>query len=87
MEESNKQKQTHFIEQTQKLSKERDDAVKTKNDIKQQCEEKMSKYDEIMAEVNLKSLEQEKQIGKLIYFILHFIRHYFKLFDKLTYII
>lgn len=67
MEENTKQKQKHFIDQTQKLSKERDDAVQAKKTIQEECEEKMHKYDEIMAEVNLKSLEQEKQIGKSIF--------------------
>lgn len=64
MEENNKQKQTHFINQSKKLSQERDDAVKAQKEIQEKCQEKMDKYDEIMADINLKLLQQEKQVGK-----------------------
>ena len=65
LEESQKQKQTHFINQSKKLSEEREEAVKAQKEIQEKCQEKMDKYDEIMADINLKLLEQEKQVGKL----------------------
>lgn len=65
LEESQKQKQTHFINQSKKLSEEREEAVKAQKEIQDKCQEKMDKYDEIMADINLKLLEQEKQVGKL----------------------
>jgi len=64
LEDSQGQKQKHFISQTKKLSSERDQAVKAQTDIQDKCQEKMGKYDEIMADINLKLLEKDKEIGK-----------------------
>ena len=63
--EVNKDKQKHFIAQTKKLSQERDEAVAAQKSIQEQCEEKVHKSDEIMAQVTLKNLEQEKEIFEL----------------------
>jgi tRNA(Phe) wybutosine-synthesizing methylase Tyw3 len=65
LEASHQQKQKHFITQTKKLIKEREDAVEALNDVQDKCKDKLEKYDEIMAEVNLRLLEQEKEIVEL----------------------
>lgn len=64
LKESQNQKQKHFITQSKKLSEERDEAVKTQTEIQEQCQEKMEKYDDLMADINKQLLESQKQIGK-----------------------
>lgn len=64
LEASHQQKQKHFITQTKKLIQEREEAVEALNEVQDKCKDKLDKYDEIMAEVNLRLLEQEKEIGK-----------------------
>jgi hypothetical protein len=71
LEENLAQKQKHFINQNKKLTQEKDLAVKAQTEIEENCKEKMDKYDEIMADINLKLLEKDKLIGMHLNLIIH----------------
>jgi len=62
LEDSQKQKQIHFIEQSKKLSQERDQAQETLASEQERCNKTLEDYKIIMNDVNRKLLDYEKEI-------------------------